>query len=248
MARIGIVRSVIFSIQDRYDEAIATARDSARAFRAVGDWKLLAAGLNAEAFALMIAARYREALPILLDVNEHYCDFLNPVDRAGLFGNLALCYWNTGRVAEALQNYELAAADHAAIGAVAEVARIDFNVAGLLASEGRHEEAKPRLRRVREDFQRLGMHGEMVSADLILAEILLAEQAYDEVVDLCTRCMEHYRRTGMTVDGLTALSYLKEAAARRNVTPDAVRQVRRYFERLSSQPELLFAPPPLPPS
>jgi tetratricopeptide (TPR) repeat protein len=247
LARIQIVRSVIYSVQNRYEEAVAAAREAGRVFRAFGDGKRLASSLNAQAYALIHASRYREALAILIEVDQNYRAFLASVERADVTSNIALCYANTGRIVDALEKYQLAAAAYEAIGAASQATRLRFSVAVLMAAEGQHQVAKQRLRAVHEEFLLLGMHVSAVSANLVLAEVLLAENAYDEVVDLCATCIEHYHRSGMSVDGLTALSYLQEAAAHREATPEVVRHVRRYFDRLPHEPALLFAPPPSPP-
>jgi tetratricopeptide (TPR) repeat protein len=246
-ARIAVVRSVIFTVQNRYDEAIAAARASALVYRSHGDAQRLASTLNAEAFALMVSSRYREALSVLAEVDQKYRQFLTPPDQAGLLGNIAFCYANTGRVADALEKYQLASAAHEAAGNAPEAARIRLAVAILLATEGQHQAAAIRLRRVRDEFRDLGMPTQALTAGLHLAEVLLSEGRYEEVVEICSTCIEHYNRTGMAVDGLTALSFLKEAVAHRKATPGVVRHVRSYFDRLPEEPRLLFAPPPPPP-
>jgi tetratricopeptide (TPR) repeat protein len=245
-ARTGIARSVIYTALDRHDEAIDCARQSAIIFRSLGNAARLAVALEAEAFALIKAYRFRDALPILLERKNNYAMYGDESDHAGVVGNIALCYRETGRLVDALQAYRTMERTYTDMGNQPEAARARLNIATLLGSQGQLGDAEALFRSVRDELLALGMRGLVVDSDLLLAELLLATNAYDEVVALCTACIDYFNRSGLaaTGDGLTALSYLKEAAAHRKATPDSARYVRRYFSRLSSQPALLFAPPP----
>jgi hypothetical protein len=44
-----------------------------------------------------------------------------------------------------------------------------------------------------------------------------------------------------------ALTYLQDAAREKRATVEVVRHVKKYVKRLPSEPNLQFAPPPLPP-
>ncbi len=50
----------------------------------------------------------------------------------------------------------------------------------------------------------------------------------------------------MITGALTAIAYIKEAAAARKLTPAGVDAVRTYLRRVERQPELVFVPPPQP--
>lgn len=250
LARLGIVRALIHTSQENYEAAFAAARQSAQIFRSYADRQRLASALIAEAHALIYQFRYTEALPTLLEVEESYRDDIDSDTRARVLTNIALCQWQTGKIATALQSYQVAAAISDEIGAKAESARIRYNVAGLLAAQGRRRDAEIRLRSVREEFQRLGMHHMATYAGLDLAEILLLDRNHVEVERLCREALRQFVATGLSETSekaLTALTYLQEAAEQRRATPEAVRHVREYIGRLPSEPRLLFAPPPLPP-
>lgn len=55
------------------------------------------------------------------------------------------------------------------------------------------------------------------------------------------------KKAGHLTGALTALAYLKEAAAERRLTPEALKAVREYLRRVERQPDLLFVPPPMVP-
>lgn len=248
LARVNIVRALIFVKQERYEPAILLARDAAHTFLAFADRRRLAAARTTEAYALMHESRYREALPILLQVERQYQTEIDSDARARVLNSIARCYWQTARIAEALQTYQEAAALYELVGTETEAARIRMNVAGLLAAEGRNSEAKRRLWDVRDELTRLGMNDAAVFAGLILSEVLLVEGDYLTVEEICRTAIDQYQRTGIahTADALTALTYLKEAAAQRRATPAIARHIKEYFERLPKEPALLFAPPPDP--
>ena len=247
LARLAIVRTLVFSAQERYTEAMAEARRAAATFEAFGDRSRYAAARVAEAFALMSQHRWREAFPILEMVETRYGADLDNDSRANVLANLALCHGQLGNVSEALNHYPVASAIYEEIGNVTEAVRTRYNIADLLAQSGRHKDAKVRFREVHQEFTRLGMTDMAVAAGLGLAELLIAENAFAEAESLCLTALEQIERAGLstTTPARTALSFLREAAASRRATPETVRHVRSYITRLPSEPALLFAPPPL---
>lgn len=249
LARLDIVRSVVFTAQENYEEALAAARSAQGGFRRFGDRRRLASALSGEAYVLLSQLRYRDALPVLTAIERDYNADVDPDTRARVIGNIGLCYWQTGHIAEALQAYELSAVLHESRGTDTEAARMRLNVAGLLSAEGQHREAKARLLKLREEFRNRGMYFEMVFAGVVVSEILLTEGDYEQVEILCRSAIEVFQKSGGVHQSqvLTALSYLHEASVLRRATPDTARHVHQYIERLSYEPNLLFAPPPLSP-
>lgn len=246
LARLAVVRGLVLAAQDQHEEARTIAREAAEVFKAFGDRQRFASARLAEAFSLLQELRYRDALPILEAVERDYSADIDSTARGGLVTNLGVCYSETGRVSEALDHFQIAAAIYDEIGSTSEAARVRYNVASLLAAHGRPADAKVRLRSLRTEFERLGMHHVVVTADLDLAELLLAEHAYAEAEILCASAVEQFQKLGLsaTTQGMTALMYLREAAAQRRATPQTARHVRKYIERLPKEPDLLFAPPP----
>ena len=247
LARLSIVRGLILASQERHEEARAEARHATTVFEAFGDRSRAAAAMVAEAFSYLHQLRYPEALQILKAIEEGYSAEIDNSSRANVALNLGICYSELGRVPEAFDHYSMAAAIYDEIGNLSEAARVRHNVACLLAAQGRLSDAKARFRSLRMEYRRLGIASGAVAADLDLAELLLAENEHDEAEALCAAAVEQFRGIGLseTTQGLTALTYLREAAAQRRATPQAARHVRRYIERLPEEPQLLFAPPPL---
>ncbi|HEU4523237.1 MAG TPA: tetratricopeptide repeat protein [Thermoanaerobaculia bacterium] len=249
LARLSVVRGLVLSAQERHDEARAAAREAAVVFEAFGDRQRYASARMAEAFSYMNQLRYRDALPVLESIERELATAIDSDARGRVVSNIAVCYSQLGLVAEALDHFQIAAAIYDENQNAPEAARVRYNVASLLALRGRTSDAKLRLRAVREDLQRLGMIHLSVSAGLDIAELLLAENAYSEAEALCASAVAQFKKLGLsaTTQGMTALMYLQEAAAQRRATPQAARQIRKYIERLPKEPNLLFAPPSLPP-
>ena len=99
---------------------------------------------------------------------------------------------------------------------------------------------------MRTEFDRLHMSAESMLVSLELAELLLVEDRVASAEALCRELCSRIDSAGLsgTSRALTALGYLQEALSLRKATPDLVRHVRNYVERLPEQPNLLFAPPP----
>lgn len=248
LARLSIIRGLILSQQEQHDAAREEVQHAAAVFDAFGDRSRAASARVAEAYSLISEHRYQEALPILRTVERDYAEDLDNYSRANVANNLAVCCSQAGSVTDAFDQYSIAAAIYDEIGNGPEAARVRHNLGCLLAAQGRLGDAQARFRSVRMEYRRLGMADAAVAADLDLAELLLAENAHAEAAALCGAAVEQFQKTGLsaTTKGLTALSFLREAAAQRRATPETARLVRRYLERLPREPQLLFAPPPLP--
>jgi hypothetical protein len=151
---------------------------------------------------------------------------------------------------EALQSLQLAAEVYNELGHETEAVRVRYNVALLLAANGRRSEARTRLVEVQNDFLRLGMTHVAVVAGLDLAELALLENSFEEVEDLCRAAIRQFEKAGVayTSEALTALTFLREAAEQRRATQEIVWHVKTYIRRLPDEPALLFAPAPLPPA
>ena len=95
------------------------------------------------------------------------------------------------------------------------------------------------------EFQELSLHHEVAHISVDMAETLWMLGRSSEIVEHCQRAMDYFAKAGLayTRGALTALAYLKEAAATRTLTKSGVGQVRDFFEVLPKQPHLLFAFP-----
>ncbi|GAC1429031.1 MAG: hypothetical protein NVSMB68_01150 [Thermoanaerobaculia bacterium] len=250
IARLNLVRAVVYRALERHEEALVLARSSATVFRSFGDTQRLASAVMTEAYLLMFLHRSHEALSLLQEINQQMSVSIDLDTRARLFNNIAICQKSLGRVGEALQAFQVAAALYDELGINTEGANVRYNIADLLAHEGHRVEGRKRMREVRAEFERLGMIHTSVVAGLDLAELAVVEKNFQEVEDLCRAAIRQFETAGVahSSEALTALTFLREAAEQRRATQEIIWHVRTYIKRLPDEPALLFAPTPLPPA
>lgn len=247
MGRLNVVRALISRSLENYRASIQFANEASSTFRAFGDGGRAASAQLAGIHAHFGSGNYQEALNKLVAVESTLQNSSDTQTHARVLGNLGFCCWKLGRIDEALRYHEAAAALFDDLGIHTESVRTRWNVAEILAGEGRVSEALSRLDAVQTEFQRLGMISAATLAGLDAAEILLANGDYQKVEEICAAAMKQFVSEGLehTERALTALAFVKEAAASRVATPTVVRHVRQYLERLPDEPNLLFAPPPV---
>ena len=130
------------------------------------------------------------------------------------------------------------------LGLETEKARLRFGLGRMLVAGGKFRDGIAMLRAARSEFEKLEMTGEAGVVALQMVEALLASGVPGEVPAICRSLVEAFTAAGMPSNALTALAYLREAAVQERATPAVVAHVRAFIERLPSEPEALFAPPP----
>ena len=101
-----------------------------------------------------------------------------------------------------------------------------------------------RLRDAIAQFEEIGRVSECRTGGIDLAEALLVLERWGEIVKVAAHAFRVLKKAGHLTGALTALAYLKEAAAKRQLTPAALKVVREYLRRVEREPDLLFVPPP----
>jgi len=250
LARLDIVRSLVYAQQQRYEEALRVARGAAKVFRAFGDTQRFVSACMSEAYLLMQARRDRDALNRLLELKDDFWSQVDNHTRGVLLNNIGSCQSNLGHITDALQSLQFAAELYDELSNATEAVRVRYNVAMLLSTHGRQREAKTRFSEVQSAFASLGMAHNAVIVGLDLAEIALVENNFKEVEDLCRTAIRQFETAGVAYSSevLTALTFLREAAEQRRATQEIIWHVKTYIRRLPEEPALLFAPAPLPPA
>jgi tetratricopeptide (TPR) repeat protein len=247
LGRLGIVRALVLRVFDRFDEAIGVASSSADAFSRFEDTLRIVSARLAEAHMLYSRGEFERAEPLLLRLERQIAATPHAHTHALVLGNLAYCARKLGHFDEAIAYYEATAALFNDLGVATEAARTRWGVAATLMDAGRFSDAQEWMTAILPEFERLGMSSEAAMMSLDIAEILVIEQRYDEVQLVCRSAMDIFTRAGTayTSRALTALAFMREAAAHRSVTPAHIETVREYIRRLPAEPNLLFAPPPI---
>jgi len=245
-ARLDIVRAVVLRAFERLDDAAVSASSGAEVFSQFGDVRRTVTARMAEVNLLISRSNYTRAVEILSELERRVRHSADADLHAHVMANLGYATWKIGQRPAAIMHYEMASEIFDALGSSTEAARIRWNVAAILAEEGRFVDAKGRLEVVIGEFDALSMTSEAALASLDLAELLLAESQFERVEEICCAAMRSFERAGVayTTRAITALGYIREAAHRRMVDQKLVRRVRDYIRRLPSESALLFVEPP----
>ena len=74
-------------------------------------------------------------------------------------------------------------------------------------------------------------------------EIMLALGETEDIERLATGLVETFTEAGKMESALTALAYIKEAAAGKSITPEILRAARTFLRRVERHRDLIFVPP-----
>lgn len=157
---------------------------------------------------------------------------------------VGICELEVGRLNDASRYLEDALRLFTSLAFGPDVTRTNCAIARLRFAEGNAAEAMYRLRRCMQQFTEYQMITDAALAAIDLAEILNATGRQREIPKVLANTVQTFTRAGKLTSALTALAYLKDAAAGGAMTPTLVAYVRRFVQRADKQPDLLFAPPP----
>ncbi|HEX7830613.1 MAG TPA: hypothetical protein VF787_13210 [Thermoanaerobaculia bacterium] len=245
-ARVAIVAALVERSMDASDVALVHSRASADVFSKFGDGERYVSARSAQAAVLSQAGRYDDALSIFLELECRFAPDDSTDSHARVLSNIAFMNMHLGRLDESIKFFQVSAEIFELLGSRSEAARVRWNMANLIASNGRWDDAASRLAFVRTEFRDLGMFGAAAVAALDLAEIRLLQSRQLDVVTLCAEASEYFNAAGLgyTARALRAIAYMREAAESGQATPQLARSVRDYVRRLPAEPALLFSPPP----
>ncbi|HYR27636.1 MAG TPA: hypothetical protein VEU30_04180 [Thermoanaerobaculia bacterium] len=247
LARLGIVRAVVERGLERYSDASRAALWSADRFVEFGDTGRMVSARLANVQQQFSVGDFENAYAALCDLEEHIRNTDRSHTHAIVLGNLGYCSSKLGRPAAAIQFHETAALLLSDLGMETEVVRVRWNIAAILASAGKLEEALRRYEVLHGEFDRLGMAGPACDVALEMAELLIDRKRYADAEVLCRAAMSYVEGAGLahTARALTALALIHEAVSNRTAVRETVTKVREYLRRLPEQPALLFAEAPV---
>jgi tetratricopeptide (TPR) repeat protein len=153
------------------------------------------------------------------------------------------CEVHRDNLSEASMHFHKALALFRELGLEVERLTTEWGIAKVLLQSGKESEAIRRLRDVAAELERRGMVTDAALVGLDIADALLALGHARQIVELATRLFRAFTNAGMLTGALTAIAYLKEAAAAGRLTLDDVQSVRSFLRRAERQPALLFVPP-----
>jgi len=240
LAIVAYVRATIYCEMQRFEDAIICARSAAATFHIYGDTRRYLSALLVEAVGDYGAGRDREAVVILERVAILARVAHEPEMLARALANAANSYTRLHEFTKASAYYADAIAVIDDLDMPTESARLHWARAALLLDRGDFDEGLAGLERSRLQLSQLGMANDSALATLDLVAGLLAADQPERVPDLCRGITVTFSSEGMTRSAKKALAYLAEAVASGQVTPEEVRHVRGFLERLPDRPHEEF--------
>jgi tetratricopeptide (TPR) repeat protein len=242
-ANSSLVRASILGGMERLQEAIQFVRTARETFAEYAATQRVLVANLLEGAMLTRLARHTEALAaykaVLADAQA------TGETHAGALLNSAFSCRELSRLDEAKSYLSSAMLEFECLGIPVGRTKARWSLGQLLATEGRYAEAIDLYTRSKEELAELGMSHDVALCSIDTAESLLLAGQPAAVVSLCTSAISFFAEAKLTYSrsAMTALAYLREAAATQVLTLTDVRQVRSFIEMLPKQPELLFARP-----
>lgn len=156
----------------------------------------------------------------------------------------AACELERGDLSEAAMLFHKALVILRETGPAESRIETEWGLARVVLHGGKASDAARRLRDVIAAFEEIGRVTNVALAGIDLCEALLALERRDEIAKVAAHAFRVLKNAGNVTGALTALAYLKEAATKRQVTPETLKVVREYLRRVEREPDLLFEPPP----
>jgi tetratricopeptide (TPR) repeat protein len=156
----------------------------------------------------------------------------------------AACELELGNLGEAVTLYHSALMIFREAGPAEYRIETEWGLARVALYGGRPTDAVRGLRDVIAAFEEIGRVANVALAGIDLSEALLVLERWEEIAKVAAHAFRVLKKAGHLTGALTALAYLKEAAAKRQLTPSTLKVVREYLRRVEREPDLLFATPP----
>jgi len=244
LATVALVRASVLYQQQRLEEAAAMAEKAERGFSHLGDDDRRMTALYLRASIKFEAQQIDEAVALFNQLLEYGENTQNAVWIGRASYALGDCEVCRGDLGEASIRFQQALAILRTSGPSTDRVRTEWGIARVLLHGGKYAEAIRRLQDVVGEFEKRGMVTDAALAGLDMAEAFLALGKRKEIVALATRLFRVFADAGMLTGALTAIAYIKEAAAAATLSTSDLAAVRTFLRRAEHQPDLLFVPPP----
>jgi tetratricopeptide (TPR) repeat protein len=224
-ARSAVVFALICAEQERYREGLAAAHAAGEVFASYGARAKVVAARRTEASILHALHRYREALSIYRGL-EAEC--LSAKERAALWQNIAVCYYEIGDFGAAGRYFTAAIEAASKLGLLCVIARARWQFGLVLLAQGRSAQALELLRQVRDDFAASRMANDVAEVTTEIAHALVIAGRMSEVGDECRQALNYFVSAGLatTEPAMSAISLLREAAAAGRLDEKAISEIR----------------------
>jgi tetratricopeptide (TPR) repeat protein len=244
LSTVALVRASVLYEQGFLTDAAASAEKAEHGFAHLGQEErrmravFLRAGIKYEAQDLASAITlFRQALEYGEDTGS-----VQWIARASYaIGN---CEVDRRNLAEASMHFHHALVIFRETGPERDRVATDYGLARVVLHSGDQNEAIRRLRHVAAEYESRAMISDAALVRLDIVDVLLAHGHAKQIIDIATRLFRIFKHAGMITGALTAMAYMKEAAATGRLTPSGVDALRSFFRRAERRPQLTFIPPP----
>jgi tetratricopeptide (TPR) repeat protein len=240
LAIVAHVRATVCAETERFEDAVRLAKEAASQFSLYGDQRRYLGARIVEGFGFYCVDRDAEAAAIFESVvvaaraaNERWI-------LGGALANAASCYTHLHRYDDAATYYGEAVSVFTDLKIPTERARILWALAAMKVERGGSEEALQELEEAIDALRRFDLGNDAALATLDLIAGLLAASRPERVPDLCRSIVVTFASEGMTRSARKALAYVEEAVRSGRATPEGVRHIRTYLERLPTHPRQEF--------
>lgn len=225
---------------ERYDESHRLLQEAREVFREYGDTSRLVFCGIAEGVLLQRLKQFRQAREtyfVLLTSTKN----IETESLAALHQAIGFCSIELGDYVTAEANLQKALILNRQLGRPVEIMKVDLGWGRLLTRTGKHQQAIDHLRPVRRQFLAAGMSEEAGLCGLEVIDAMLALGKASQAENLARRIIAEFTKADLNTRAITALGYLTEAIADRNVPRCLVTQVQEYIASLRTRPERDFA-------
>jgi tetratricopeptide (TPR) repeat protein len=237
VAIVHLVRATIYMKSDRLQDAVVLARDAAASFRDYGDVSRELAAVMVEACCQDLSGNPRpaaESFERAIAISRARGD-AQMLARA--LNNCAIVLAELQELERAERYYIEALALYEEFAMQTESARVEWSLAMIRLSRGEYREGARRLQLVRSELAKLGLTNDSALATLAWAEARLVLGQLRGVAAACNRIVVVFATEEMQREARHALAVLNEALAEGRATPELLRGVRTYLERLPDHPD-----------
>lgn len=241
---VALLRAGVLYEQGRLDDAMVMAERAERGFAHAGDPKRRMDAAFLRASIMFEGGDPNNALPVFRTIIEHG-ENTQSVQWIAL-GSYAAgnCEVERSNLGEASMLFHRALVIFREVGPDRELLLTEWGIARVVFHGGKLSEAIRRLRDVAGEFEKRGMVMYAAYVGLDISEGLLALNRPTEIVALAKHLFSIFTNAGMLTGALSAIAYMKEAAAAKRFTKQDVEAIRVFLRRTERQPSLQFVRPP----
>jgi tetratricopeptide (TPR) repeat protein len=244
LSTVALVRASVLYGQGLLDEAVASAEKAEHGFAHIGQEER-----RMRALFLRASIKYeRQEIPGAVELFEQVLEHGETASNARWIARASYaignCEVDRNNLADASMHFHQALVIFREIGPAPDRVATEWGLARIVLHGGDPSEAIRRLRGVAAEYESRSMISDAALVRLDIVEALLSLGNTKQIVEIAARLFLTFKEAGMITGALTAMAYMKEAAAAGKLTPAGVNTLRTYLRRTARQPRLIFVPPP----